>query len=472
MPERLLSFPPLAGLCSRADAQRTGYTVKQSTAILHRLAYGAQRIAMLGASWLPSAPEWELKQALALHSWMSAQHAAWMYGRIAELREPSPGMHEVPDPRLELAFDEAATATTSIDRVSVLYGSLRPAFDDAVHAYLRGSHPLADHPSHVVLGRMLDDARTISGWAEHALSAVSRGDDDGRLAEHVSDWLDAAGGIDGRGPRPVRSPRRTASERYQVDALPKRDARFTGLFDTSTPADLAYLDESRSADERNAALMFKRVREMDVPEVIAGIIAERWCEARNAIREGAPPAPQDWDYYVQMFRQMWDEARHAMLGETLLEHHGVDWRRLPINVTFSYKLARHCTPVERHILLYAIEQSLMPRATGKRYEHQLAVESGDALSALFHDFDWADEVLHVAIARRCLKPELPGGLPEARQRAESLWQRISEELDRDPLPSHADTRADWWTFYVRKVTGRDPAPLVDTHVKDWRPAGG
>ena len=40
----------------------------------------------------------------------------------------------------------------------------------------------------------------------------------------------------------------------------------------------------------------------------------------------------------------------------------------------------------------------------------------DGLSALFHDYDWADEVLHVEIARRCLRPELPGGLGEAGNR--------------------------------------------------------
>jgi hypothetical protein len=102
----------------------------------------------------------------------------------------------------------------------------------------------------------------------------------------------------------------------------------------------------------------------------------------------------------------------------------------------------------------------------------VAEDSGDTLSALFHDFDWADEVLHLEIARRCLKPELPGGLAEARERAESLWRRVSEELERHPLPRHADARADWWTFYVRKVTGRDPAPIAETHVKDWRPTGG
>lgn len=471
MSERVLLFPPLAGLCSRADAQRAGCSVEQSTAILHRLAYSAQRIAILSAAWLPSTPEWELKQALALHGWMTAQHAEWIYARIAEMREPPPAMHGIPDERLELAFDEAGVVTGSADRVTVLYGSLRPSFEEAVLAYIRGSQPLADQPSHLLLRRILQDARAIAEWGEQALAAITAAGNDGRAAEHISDWMEASSGIDGRGPRPARPPRRTAPDRYEIDVFPKRDARFTGLYDTSTPADVAYLDEKRSAAERNAALMFKRVREMDVPEVVAGIIAQRWAETRNATRDGTEVSPRSWDYYVPMFRQMWDEARHAMLGETLLEHHGVDWRRLPINVTFSYKLARYCTPLERHILLYAIEQSLMPRTTGKPYEHRVATDSGDTLSVLFHDFDWADEVLHVEIARRCLKPELPGGLGEARTRAETLWQRIAEELERVPMPQASDARADWWKYYVRKVTGRDPAPIAETHVKDWRPTG-
>jgi hypothetical protein len=471
MPERFIVFPPLAGLCSRADAQRAGYSVEQSTAILHRLAYSAQRIALLSAVWLPSAPEWELKQAIALHGWITAQHTDWLYARIAELREPPPAMHDVPDERLELAFDEAQACPNSRDRVSVLYGVLRPALDEAIRAYLGGSQPLADQPSHLVLKRVLDDAVAIAQWGEQALALVAATGDEGRAAEHVSEWIEAAGGIDGRGSRPTRTPRRTAPERYAIDVLPRRDARFTGLYDVSTPADIAYLDQTRSAAERNAALMFKRVREMDVPEVIASIIAQRWAEARNAIRDGGREPQRNWDYYVPMFRQMWDEARHAMLGETLLEHHGVDWRRLPINVTFSYKLARYCTPVERHVLLYAIEQSLMPRTTGKPYEHRVAADAGDALSVLFHDFDWADEVLHVEIARRCLKPDLPGGLNEARERTEALWQRIAGQLESDKLPEN-DARPDWWKFYVRKVTGRDPAPIPETHVKDWRPTGG
>ena len=480
MPDQVIVFPPLAGLCSRADAQRAGLPVAECTAALHRMAYAAQRLAIITAAWLPSSPEWELKQALALHGWLDAQHAAWIYARIAELREPPPGMHDVPDDRLEAAFDEAMAAASTPDRVSILYGVLRPAMRQAIAEYLEKSQPLADQPSHRVLAMIERDYASIAPWSERALELVARLEREGRAAEHVAQRLDAAGGIAGRATRPARAPRRAAPPRYSADVRPRRDARFSGLFDTSTPADVAYLDESRSPGERNAALIFKRVREMDVPEVIAGIIAERWMATRNAARDAGEARAQeaarasglDWSYFLDLFRQTWDEARHAMLGETLLEHHGVDWRRLPINVTFSYKLARFCTPVERHVLLYAIEQSLMPRATGKPYEHRVARDAGDTLSALFHDFDWADEVLHVEIARRCLKPELPGGLGEARERAEQLWARMSEALERHPLPAQKAPGGDWWTFYVRKVTGKDPAPLPDTHVKDWRPTSG
>jgi hypothetical protein len=473
MSPHVLQFPPLAGLCSRADAQRGGLPVETCTAILHRLAYTAQRMAIFTAAWLPSTPEWELKQALALQGWIDAQHAAWVYARIAEMREPPPAMHDVPDARLEAALDEAMSATASADRVSVLYGVVRPAFLQAIERYRAESHLLADQPSHRVLSAIQHDYTAVAAWGARACAVSDEHQTEGgRLADHVLLWLEAAGGIDGRAPVSAREPRRTAPARYVPDVTPRRDARFSGLFDTSIPADVVYLDETRSPGERNAALMFKRVREMDVPEVIAGIIAERWMAARNAVRDGAAAEGPDWAYFSAMFRQMWDEARHAMLGETLLEHHGVDWRRLPINVTFSYKLAQYCTPIERHVLLYAIEQSLMPRTSGKPYEHRVAREAGDALSAVFHDFDWADEVLHVDIARRCLRPELAGGLAEARTRADALWQRIAEELERRPFPKQESSGTDWWTLYVRKVTGVDPPPVETTHVKDWRPTSG
>jgi hypothetical protein len=54
--------------------------------------------------------------------------------------------------------------------------------------------------------------------------------------------------------------------------------------------------------------------------------------------------------------------------------------------------------MERHGVLYFIEQGLMPK-NGKRYEWEVGAKSHHPLSALFQDYDWADEVLHARIGR-------------------------------------------------------------------------
>ena len=448
-------LPPFAGVVTPAESRRDGLNVAAATAVLHRLAYAKQRLAIAAAAFLPSTPEWEAKCALALHGWLDAEHASALYARLAELREPSPGPADIPEGPLRGVLDELCAATDTATRLIGLYGVLRPHVRGVIDDYLEATNPLCDQPSVRILRHVLDDEQRIRAWGDAAVRSVAK-------AAGADDWhqhLSAA----------LRKPLDPGARRfhgpYTFDITPARDERFHHVFDVSTPADVVYLDDSRAADERNAALMFKRLREMDVPEVIAGIVVERWAEERNAGERGRP-----WTYYAAMLRQMWDEARHAMLGQALLESHGVDWTTLPVNVTFSWKLGKFCTPEERHVLLYAIEQSLMPKDRGKPYEHRVAVDSGDRLSALFHDFDWADEVLHVEIARRCLRPELPGGLNEARQRADALWTRITDALEREPLPG-ADPAAlgEWWPRFAKQVIGREPSPVRETHVKDWRP---
>jgi hypothetical protein len=459
------SLPPYAGIVAEADARRVGIPVEAATARLHRIAYVKSRLAIAAAAFLPSTPEWEAKCALALHAWLDAEHAASLFTRIAEMREPPPTAWDVPDPVLESALDEVLAASSTMGRVGAVYGGVRPLLRTAIGEYLDRANPLCDQPSCRALTQIAGEDVSAERWGTEAASGSPEAEE---WARHIGAWIAAAGGIAGEQQRPD-APARRGARPYVFDIMPRREAGSPGVFDTSTPADVVYLDEARAADERNAALLFKRLREMDVPEVIAGIVAERWADAVNS-----GDCRQPWSYYTAMLRQMWDEARHAMLGQALMESHGIEWRSLPVNITFSWKLARFCTPLERHILLYAIEQSLMPRDRGKPYEHRVARESGDRLSALFHDYDWADEVLHVDIARRCLRPELPGGLKEARTRADELWTRIAAALERDPLPQSDDAGEvlDWWPRFARQVLGRDVAPVAHTHVKDWRPVGG
>jgi hypothetical protein len=193
------------------------------------------------------------------------------------------------------------------------------------------------------------------------------------------------------------------------------------------------------AEERNLALLCKRTLEMDVPEMMASFMVER---------RGEP-----WEFYRDYSRQLWDEARHAMMGTVAFEARGVDWSEIPLNVGFALRLNLHATPVDRQVILFAIEQSLMPSETGKRFERQTAEEAGDLLSAHFHDYDWADEVLHAQIGRRQLRRDgvtTRDAMSRAQQIHETTWRALEDY-------KHLDEQHDWWAAFVRRVLGKESA---------------
>jgi hypothetical protein len=229
--------------------------------------------------------------------------------------------------------------------------------------------------------------------------------------------------------RPARPP----------DFRPQRDERFHGQYNFEFPPHVVYNAPGVPADERNLALLCKRTLEMDVPEMMASFLVER------------PNEP--WEFYRDYSRQLWDEARHAMMGTVAFEGRGVDWTAIPLNVGFSLRLNLHATPIERQIILFGIEQSLMPGDTGKRFERATAEEAGDALSAHFHDYDWADEVLHAQIGRRQLRRDgvtVADAMERARQVHETTWAALERYR-------HLDEQHDWWPDFVRRVLGKDSA---------------
>ena len=158
---------------------------------------------------------------------------------------------------------------------------------------------------------------------------------------------------------------------------------------------------------------------------------------------------QPWEFRRDYARQLWDEARHSMMGEASLEARGIDWTRIPLNVGFALRLNLHADPEERRLLLYAIEQSLMAGDTGKRAEYDTAQEAGDPLSAHMHDYDWADEVLHTQIGRRWLKHDgaLDSALDRARGVHEKTWKALEQYRKRE-LQS-----PEWWRAFVQRVLG-------------------
>jgi hypothetical protein len=193
-------------------------------------------------------------------------------------------------------------------------------------------------------------------------------------------------------------------------------------------------------------MLFKRLREIDVPEMMASIITQT---------KGQP-----WGYYRDMTRQLWDEARHAMMGEVGFVANSIDWTKARITHNWSLRLNTECTPMERHAVLYFIEQGLMTR-TGKRYEWEVGLASGDPLMATLQDYDWADEVLHAAIGREWYVPQF-GSLREALDYGDKCWSKILSNW-RTVLERGLTRHENWWpAVYLQacRSWGGEPDPKV------------
>ena len=450
-------IPELAGLASYGEAARIGYSVDENVARLLRYHWTERRLMAVIIAHLAAEPVWEVKCAMALHQWQGAEHVSALRSRIAEMRHPVPPLDVAPDVALDRFLGELLHASTTAELLAGVYGVAYPALADAYREHVAHTNPLVDHPTRRLLGVALAETEQAITWGRAALDVVRGASADAARdadawSSHLRALLDAAGGVAGDEPVAPLSAGTTlrSAQPFTPDFHPRRDERFGGSYNFEFPPHLVYSTPGVPDDERNLALICKRALEMDVPEMMASFITER--------------AGQPWEFHHDYSRQLWDEARHAMMGTVALEARGVDWTsELPLNVSFALRLNLHATPLERQIMLYAIEQSLMPAETGKRFEYETAKAAGDALSAHFHDYDWADEVLHAQIGRRMLRRD---GVTreEAIERAaaihEKTWAALEQYRTRAP-------QVNWWPAFVHRVLGHQGS---DVQIGTERPS--
>jgi hypothetical protein len=441
------------------EAMAVGLSVDECVRRLKRLHYAFKRLHQIFNARITAEPLYELKAAFSHHAYLCAEHVTALRTRVGEMREPPLGLEEVPDPALQQFFDEVLAAPTTEELVTGLYGRALPAVAEALDRHRADTNPLADAPSVRVcrFARLeVDDMLRFGG---EALSALAVEQAAGKTAEWVATLdrcLAAAGGLDGTSPRAAPAPDRWHSRTpYVYDPVPGRDARFPDPFNMAVNAEAFIWDPQYPPQPKLLMLFYKRLREIDVPEMMASIIAE------------TPGKP--WAYYHDMSRQLWDEARHALLGEVGFEALGIDWPSLVrVNFTWSRGLNTQLTALERHAVLYFIEQGLMPK-TGKRYEWEVAGEAGMPLAQTFQDYDWADEVLHARIGRQWYVTVMPSHV-EALKYGDRCWSKVLSGWDdwrRDGLTAHEN----WWPALYRAACARwgiAPDPRVEAFDISYR----
>lgn len=444
-------LPPLAGIATFEEAMRPGLSVDECVRRIKRYHYALRRLHQIFTARIPAEPLHELKMAFSLHAHICAEHVTTFAARVGEMREPPLGLEDVPHERLQTFFDEILAAPTTEELVAGLYGRAIPALRAALMRHLEDTNPLADQPTVRLCRFALLELADVDRFGA---VAVDRLVDDAARAR-IADWLGlldaclgAAGGLDGvDAPTEAAVVPRYSAQPYVFDGVPKRDERFPDPYNMGVNAEAFLYDERYPAKPKTLMMYYKRLREIDVPEVMAAILAET--------------PDKEWPYYRDMTRQLWDEARHALMGEVGFVSLGIDWpHTVRINSTWSRGLNTQLNALDRHAVLYFIEQGLMPR-TGKRFEWEVASQSGDPLSSLFQDYDWADEVLHARIGRDWYVTQI-GDFKRAIEKGDRCWSSVLidwNEWREQGLTQHEN----WWPKLYREACaswGEQPDPEI------------
>ena len=445
------NLPALAGICPMEEAMKPGLPVGECVRRLKRYHYAFKRLHQIFTARITAEPIYELKMGFSLHAHFCAEHVTALRRRVGEMREPPLGLEIVPDTHLEIFFDEILTAPTTEELVLGLYQKALPALKAALERHIAGTNPLVDQPSVRVCRFALIEVGDMLKFGAQAIASLI----DGNILQPTQTWLSllddclaAAGALDGSEKSGGQKISRMRSARpYQYDGRPKRDERFPDPYNMGVNAEVFLYDEKFPPQPKTLMMFYKRLREVDVPEMMASIITE------------TPHKP--WDYYRDMTRQLWDEARHAMMGEVGFVNLGIDWpRNVMVNFTWSLALNTQLKPIERHAVLYFIEQGLMPK-NGKRFEWEVGLASHNPLSALFQDYDWADEVLHARFGRDWYLREFDDA-KKAVQYGDECWSRVLMDWGKwreEGLTEHRN----WWPDAYRQACehwGIEPDPEV------------
>ena len=373
---------------------RPNRSVAETSERLRRLAYAERRLMRLLATRIVTIPHRDIKALLARMQYEHAQHAEGWRERVTELRTNKSKLEGSPDPALEILFDEAEHLPAAYPFLAAVATLLEPALHAAYRSYLDGANELADYASIRMIRQAQADADLHIALLAAALAALSPDDENRRLAEEwqgrLAAYLAAAGGVDGTQPRAALPARQASLTPYAIPHALSRDTSLSRVWDYVAPP----LD---SVPEHLDYMMGLRLSEINVAEGLAIVLYE------------TPEMP--WSFYLDISRHCWDEMRHSLFGEAGVEATYADRSAIPMR-DYEGVYAMEAPPLEQYAVLgLEVEGKNMKYPPGKRQEFEFARDMAQhPLMAAFQDFDWADEVVHVNIARRQLDGWFEGGL--------------------------------------------------------------
>lgn len=358
-------------------AKQDGLGIMRTAELLRRYTFVEQSCARALAGWFLALPDWEAKLRLGYLLFAHAERVYELQGRLEELR----GGHRSANMEagLERAGEELVHAPDGpgfLAGLSLLLRRLDAAYRDHLERADASAHAMEIR----LLRRFLPDVRREIEELE-ALRQTGAAADPQPAAEwerYVSGLLEAAGGIDGSGPRSEADRPRPGNARFAWPAPIRFDERLRHAELGTYEAKLSLPLEERRIGEFEVYF-----NEFYAAALLATVIYDSW--KLNAPRQ----------YFLEIAHHFWDEVRHAEFGALRLREAGVE----PSKVNMSLFDQSREMPILHRLcyLALGLEVYFMPRKSerARYYEQQ-----GDERSQLFADVDWSDEVNHVRYGKR------------------------------------------------------------------------
>ena len=271
-------LPALAGVATFEQGAKAGLSVDDCVNRLKRFHWAFRRLHQIFVHRLVSEPVYELKMGFSLHAHYCAEHAAALRSRVSEMREPPLGLDAVPDLALDVLFDEILSAPGTELLLLGVYEVVVPALAAALKKHLELTNPIVDHPSVRVCRFALLEVEEMMQYGAGCIAGMVGGEsrmESGATLAHFQRLLAQAGGLDGaKAPLGGGVERLLSAQGYKFDPVPRRDERFKDPYNMGVHAEAFLYDPEMPSAPKVLMLYYKRLREIDVPEVIAAILAE------------------------------------------------------------------------------------------------------------------------------------------------------------------------------------------------------
>jgi hypothetical protein len=373
------------------DVKRFGLSVSEAADRLLSLAFVEKRLMFFCAAKMISVPQRDLKLLLSRLQYNAANRCHSLRNRLREMRTTKIRIDGIPGEALAILLDEALYSNETREVAQIAWW-LHQQLLLSYETYLAETNPLADAPSCELIETYLFRLRdSIAGLVLH-LDRFGISESERNLPASLRKFAAAAGRIDRSSEKGAIPLREKSNAPFTVSRVAGRDESLSRVWDYIKPP-------MENVTEHLHYMLGIRLSEINVAEGLAIVL----CETK------AMP----WEFYWDISRHLWDESRHSMMGEAAIEATYGMATAIPMR-DYESAYCMEAPALEQYATLgLEIEGAQMKYPVGKRGEWEFCRDAAEhRLMRTFQDFDWADEVLHVTLAKRQLGQWSQSGVTE------------------------------------------------------------